>query len=75
MQKKLPSYVSQRQGSRYTLTPHYDLSALAQLDERVETHIDGLIIAGDSGWEMIEKELVWDEPGGIFQPGFWPLNP
>ena len=37
--------------------PHYDLSDLFSLDDRVEAHIDGLRIAGDPGWEVCAKGL------------------
>ena len=46
--------------------PHYSLADLAELDERVEAHIDGLRIAGDPGWEICKQELAWEEPGEVF---------
>lgn len=46
--------------------PHYDLQDLANLDERVEAHIDGLRIAGDYGWEICERNLKIKEAGEVF---------
>lgn len=46
--------------------PHYDLSDLAELDDRLEAHIDGLCIAGDEGWEICKQELAWQEAGEVF---------
>jgi len=46
--------------------PHYDLKDLANLDERVEAHIDGLRIAGDYGWDICEKNLEFKEAGEVF---------
>jgi len=46
--------------------PDYDLADLAELDERVEAHIDGLRIAGDAGWEIAKEQLVGDEAGEVF---------
>lgn len=46
--------------------PHYSLKNLAQLDDRVEAHLDGLRIAGDCGWEICEKALELEEPGEVF---------
>ncbi len=46
--------------------PHYSLSDLAHLDSRVESHIDGLRIAGDEGWEIVKNELAWEEAGELF---------
>ncbi|GBC62130.1 hypothetical protein DENIS_3093 [Desulfonema ishimotonii] len=46
--------------------PHYDLKDLAELDDRVEAHIDGLRIAGDAGWELCKAQLMWEEPGEVF---------
>ena len=46
--------------------PHYSLADLAELDERVEAHVDGLRIAGEAGWEICKEQLTWEEPGEVF---------
>ncbi|MCK4857535.1 MAG: hypothetical protein KAT58_06180, partial [candidate division Zixibacteria bacterium] len=46
--------------------PHYSLKDLADLDERVEAHIDGLRIAGDVGWSFCADALAQEEPGEVF---------
>jgi hypothetical protein len=46
--------------------PHYKLSDLAKLDDRVEAHIDGLRIAGDEAWKICKEALAWEEAGELF---------
>jgi uncharacterized protein (TIGR02270 family) len=46
--------------------PHYNLQDLADLDERVEAHIDGLRVAGKYGFEACLKNLEYKEAGEVF---------
>jgi len=46
--------------------PHYSLKDLADIDERVEAHIDGLRIAEDAGWSFCADALAQEEPGEVF---------
>lgn len=46
--------------------PHYSLSDLAKLDGRIDAHLDGLVVAGDAGWDVCLEELTWEEPGEVF---------
>ena len=49
--------------------PHYSLSDLEKLDDRVEAHIDGLKIAEDEGWRICHETLSRNEPGEVFTVG------
>ena len=46
--------------------PHYKLEHLAELDGRIEGHIDGLRIAGGAGWALCEENLQYEEGGEVF---------
>jgi uncharacterized protein (TIGR02270 family) len=49
--------------------PHYDLNDLSDLDNRVESHIDGLRVAGNAGREICQEALSWEKPEEIFAAG------
>ena len=51
------------------LAPNYSLRDLADLDERVEAHLDGLRVACQVGWEICEEALGNKEPGEVFAAG------
>jgi uncharacterized protein (TIGR02270 family) len=45
---------------------HYLLADLARLDNRIEAHLDGLRVCGDSGWEVCAEVLPKGDAGEIF---------
>jgi len=46
--------------------PDYDLKDLAELDGRVEAHLDGLRVAGDAGMTICTEALNTGEAGEVF---------
>jgi len=46
--------------------PHYNLSDLAELDDRIEAHLDGLRITGEPGWEICKEALAMEDVGEVF---------
>jgi uncharacterized protein (TIGR02270 family) len=46
--------------------PHYNLRDLADLDSRLDAHVDGLRIAGEDGWNACRTQLPSEEPGDLF---------
>jgi len=49
---------------RAVVDPAYDRTSIAELDERVEAHVDGLRLAGALGWECALAVLEEDVDGG-----------
>jgi len=49
--------------------PHYSLADPSKLDNRVEAHLDGLRIAGKSGWNVVQETLSFDESCDLFAAG------
>lgn len=52
-----------------TRSPHYSLSELAKIDGRVESHLDGLRVARDEGWQLCVEQLAANEDGEVFAAG------
>jgi uncharacterized protein (TIGR02270 family) len=51
---------------RAVRAPQYRITQLAELDERVEAHVDGLRVAGDAGWQICEEVLSLADAGEVF---------
>jgi len=54
--------------------PHYNLKDLADLEERVEAHLDGLRVAGEEAWPFCEEGLKQQEVGEVFAAGYIALD-
>jgi uncharacterized protein (TIGR02270 family) len=54
--------------------PHYDLKDLADLEERVEAHLDGLRVAGEAAWTFCAEGLKQQEVGEVFAGGYFALD-
>lgn len=52
--------------SMQTAGPHIKLHHLARVDERLAAHLDGLLIAGDGGWQACREALDPITPGNLF---------
>jgi uncharacterized protein (TIGR02270 family) len=46
--------------------PHYTLAQVAELDQRVEAHIDGLRVARNAGWDMCLRAMEEGGAGDVF---------
>jgi uncharacterized protein (TIGR02270 family) len=46
--------------------PHVNLKHLALLDERIAAHVDGIVVAGESGWQFCEQALAMASVGTAF---------
>lgn len=57
------------------LAPHYDLAALADLDDRLDAHLDGLRVAGRGGWALCKQALDLAGPGEIFAAAILAFDP
>ena len=49
--------------------PHFRLADLAQLDMRLQAHLDGSLVAGNDGWETAAAALEEGKPGAVFTAG------
>lgn len=55
--------------NRAVHAPNYSLQDLADLDERVEAHLDGLRVAGQFAWQLCEQALGRGSQGEVFAAG------
>lgn len=46
--------------------PHYYPSDLAELDQRIDANLDGLMTDPEESWETCESSLVLQQPGEVF---------
>ena len=53
---------------RSTLTdaPHVKLKHIRRFDDRIAAHLDGLAVAGEQGWPMLDAALANPSPGAMF---------
>jgi uncharacterized protein (TIGR02270 family) len=49
--------------------PRFSLADLSDLDNRVEANLDGLRIAGESGWNVLQETFSFEEPRDLFAAG------
>ncbi|MEP7124247.1 MAG: TIGR02270 family protein [Byssovorax sp.] len=45
---------------------HHDLDSIADLDETIEAHLDGLRVAGDAAWDICRGEVEGGDGGALF---------
>lgn len=46
--------------------PNYAPDDLAELEERIDAHLEGLALAGEDGWQACEAALEFKEAGEVF---------
>lgn len=54
------------QRSHAVHAPNYSPQQFADLDERLAAHVDGLRVAGDEGWRLVESALDNESPEDFF---------
>lgn len=52
--------------ARLLSAPHVKLHHVRRVDERIAAHLDGLSIAGEQGWPMVEVARENPSPGALF---------
>jgi len=52
--------------SNLAYAPHVKLKHIRRFDDRIAAHLDGLLIAGDSAWPLLDEGLAPPSPGAIF---------
>jgi uncharacterized protein (TIGR02270 family) len=54
--------------------PNYTLADLAELDHRIEAHLEGLKVAGDTGWDLCVQALEGGDAGAVFAASILALD-
>ena len=52
----------------------YTLNDLAELEERLLAHLDGLVLAEKDGWDLLQPKLADGEVGEVFAAAFVALE-
>src|SRR3989304_1971049 len=62
----------QRQNALYDRV--YNLNDLAELEERLLAHLDGLVLGEKEAWKLLEPKLSNGEEGEVFSAAFVALD-
>ncbi|MEW8027127.1 MAG: TIGR02270 family protein [Candidatus Thiodiazotropha sp.] len=54
--------------------PHYNLTDLKDLEERIDAHLDGLRVAGNAAWPFCDAGLQQKDPGEVFTAAYTALD-
>jgi uncharacterized protein (TIGR02270 family) len=49
--------------------PHVRLKHIRRFDDRVAAHLDGLAVAAEQGWHIVDAALARPSPGALFAAG------
>lgn len=49
---------------------HSTLHRLAEVEERLLAHLDGVVLSGEAGWELLSPKLTEEETGETFAAGW-----
>jgi uncharacterized protein (TIGR02270 family) len=52
--------------TKLTFAPHVKLKHIRRFDDRLAAHLDGLLIAGESAWPLVDEALAPPSPGAMF---------
>ncbi len=52
--------------TRLTTAPHVKLKHIRRFDDRVAAHLDGLSVAGEQAWPMLDAALASPSSGAVF---------
>jgi HEAT repeat protein len=50
-------------------SPEWTLASLADLDERLEGHVQGMVVGGEAAVSLLRREIEQDDPDQVFAAG------